>query len=439
MVRRIADESGAMLIEIMMSALILGIIALGVMKTFDVAATASGDNKHRAAAANIAENELERIRGLRISQVTALTGTPQTVTQNGVTYTRTSTATWVSQPTTGSICAGVDGPPTYLRVSVSVSWPGRATKPVTVTSIIAPGARGTLNTQGALVIKIVDINGNPVSGVPVNIGGGASQGVTDTNGCVSWSPLTAGTYNMTASKSGYVTPDNGSSLSESISVAGQDVTQRQYTYSQGGTISGTFYSVRSGASITSSPTKVSIAHPSKPTIVQNVSGGSFSANLAPDPSPYTVYAGGCAAARPPVAYETSATVNPGSSASVQVRMPAIDAVTKIQNTAVNGNVKVTDVCGDAYPLRPTTAASGGKLSDPGFPYSASGINVCGQIAYNGENWLNWFLTPSNGTYRKNNSVANSNFTSATGTTFDFGWTWVFITVILDSGWSKASC
>ncbi len=434
---RFRSEEGSSLIEIVMSAMVLGIIAVGVMSGFDVSARNSGDAKHKAAAANIAENELERMRSLRISELTAMTGTAQTVSQNGVSYTRSAKAEWVSQPATGSICE-VAGPPTYLKLTVSVSWPGKSTKPVTVSSLLAPGARGTLSTQGALVIRITDINGNGVAGVPVTVGGGVPSGSTDSNGCVSWSPITAATYNMSFSKAGYVTTDGSSSVAESISVTGQEVTQRSYTYSQGGTISGTFYSVRSGQNIASSPTRVAIAHPSRATQYFNVTSGSFNATVPPDAQPYTVYAGNCAAARPPVAYETNATVGPGANASVNVRMPAIDAVTRIQGTNVNGTVKVTDVCGTVY-TRSTTAASGGKLADPGFPYSSSGLSVCGQINYNGENWLNWAVVPSNGNYRKTNSVTNSNFTSATATTFDFGWTWFIITVFLDSGWSKASC
>ncbi|MGK2939613.1 MAG: hypothetical protein ACSLFR_17725 [Solirubrobacteraceae bacterium] len=424
-----------------MSAMVLGIIAVGVMSGFDVSARNSGDAKHKAAAANIAENEIERMRSLRISELTAMTGTPQTVSQNGVSYTRTAKAEWVSQPATGSICE-VAGPPTYLRLSVSVSWPGRSSNPVSVTSLLAPGARGTLSTQGALVIRITDINGNGVAGVPVTVGGGVPAGSTDSNGCVSWSPITAATYDMSFSKAGYMTTDGSASVAESISVAGQEVTQRSYTYSQGGTISGTFSSTRSAVSVPSSPTRVAIAHPSRATQYFNVTSGSFNVSVPPDAQPYTVYAGNCAAARPPVAYETNATVGPGANVSVNVRMPALDVVTQVRGANANGTVKVTDVCGTVY-SRPTTAASGGKLADPGFPYSASSISVCTNVYYGGGG-------VGAGNYKFTGSSTNG-FPGATSVTrnfdyysySDWGWCPLYVPWCTyyapDSGWSSGTC
>ncbi len=444
--RRLADERGVSLIEIVISAAVLGTLSVGVMSGFDVAARTSGDQKHKAAAANIAENELERMRSMRIQELTALSQTPQTVSQNGVTFTRTAKAEWVSQPVTGSIC-NVSGPPTYLRLSVSVSWPGRSTKPVTVTSLLAPGARGTLSSQGALVIRITDINGAGVGGVPVNLGGGIPQGTTDSNGCVSWSPLTAGTYAMTFSRSGYVTNDGQTSVSDSISVPGQQVTQRAYTYSQGATLSGTFYSMVGAQQRASSPTKVSIAHPSRSTKVVTVSNGSFSTTVVPDPNPYTIFAGGCESARPPSAptnYQTTATVNPGESESVSVRMPALDPQTSIAGNSADGVVTVTDVCGDTY-SRDTTAGSGGRLTDPGFPYSNSNLSVCGQVTVTSQTFWNGLFTLSNGNYRKRVNVPNNNWGGAGSSpgavdTGDFNLTsYWFIFAQPSNGFSKASC
>ncbi|MBJ7329049.1 MAG: type II secretion system protein [Solirubrobacteraceae bacterium] len=450
MTRRFASEAGTMLVEVVLSALVVGILAVGVMTGFDVSAKASGDAKQKAAAANIAEQQLEDLRSQRTSVLTALTGAAETVSKNGVSYTMRRTAAWVSQPATGSVCSSAVGPPTYLRISVSVSWPGKSSKPVTVTSLLAPGARGALTTQGALVIRIKDISDNGVAGVPVNIGGGYPQGVTDSQGCVSWSPVTAATYSMSFTKAGYVTQTGATNVTDSISVAGQQLAERTYTYSQASTVSGTFITKRNGTDMTSNlrtgwsgsgtAPKVSLANPDGVLVTANVAAdGSWSATVPPSTSTYTIYGGGCTAARPPAANETTRMVGPGANVTgVQVRLPALDPITKVQGSVVNGVAQVTDVCGVEY-TRATTAASGGKLADPGFPYSLSDINICGQVSYGGENFLNWAVVPGNGTYRKNDPGPNTNFTGATATTFDFGWTWFIFTVILDSGWSKTSC
>lgn len=435
MVRRLQSETGSTLIEIVMSAMVLGIIAVGVMSGFDVSARNSGDAKHKAAAANIAENEIERMRSLRISELTAMTGTPQTVSQNGVSYTRTAKAEWVSQPATGSICE-VAGPPTYLRLSVSVSWPGRSSNPVSVTSLLAPGARGTLSTQGALVIRITDINGNGVAGVPVTVGGGVPAGSTDSNGCVSWSPITAATYDMSFSKAGYMTTDGSASVAESISVAGQEVTQRSYTYSQSGTISGTFYSYNRGTNVQSFPTRVALAHPSRATQYFVVTGGAFSVTVPPDAQAYTVYAGNCANARPPVSFETNATVGPGATVSgLQVRMPALDAQTSIEGDTVNGVVTVTDVCGQTY-SRATSTSIGGRMTDPGIPYSSSNLAVCGQVAVTGSG----FFGLSSGNYRKRVNIPNTDFANSGADDGDFNLTASgFIFVQPGNGFGDGSC
>lgn len=381
--RRLAGDGGFALAEVVMGAAVLSAVTIGVMASIDVSAKVSGNQKSKAVAANVAEEEMERIRGLRIDDAAALNGTPTTRVVGGATYTITSTAAWVANAQGENLTCQVIGGNTYLRLSTSVSWQG-SNRPVRLDSILAPGARNVVRNLGSLTIRILDVNGSPVSGVGVTLtatGQSNRTGTTDSNGCVVWSTIPVGTWQMTGTRSNYLVPSGASSVTDEINVVGQTITTKQYEYSAGARISGSFFSIRpsNGENAASAPQRYVLTHPSRTPSVQVIDIGgatTFTTPLIyPYPSGYMIWAGGCTSA-PPATWTRTTTVTQGQTATGQtVRLPAWDARVQRDGGNRSGALVRTTLCGTTYD-RWTGTNPNGQLPDFGYPYSSSSANRC---------------------------------------------------------------
>lgn len=443
---RLAAEAGTSLIEIVVAAALLSVVAVGVMSGLDVSARVSGDQKGKAVAANIAEGEMERIRGLDVSQLNSLDGTPVTKTEGGVGYTVTSLAEWVANEAGDTFACDVEGGTTYLKLKVSVKWPGSNT-PVVLESILAPGARNVVRTVGAMALRVVDPQQNPVAGVSFTLtasGQSNRTGVTDSNGCVVWSSLPATTWQVSGVKTNYFTPNGSTSITDEISVPGQTFVTKEYEYAPGGTITGSFFTTRPSSSteVPSAPQKYVIAHSSMNYMgnsyrVETIPAGQTTFTtpaLYPYGSPYTIWAGGCTAA-PPAAGIATATVPEGGGgvSGVKVKLPALNVITKDNGTAESGTVKTT-ICGTTYTR---STQSNGLLADPGFPYTSSNAGVCAQIVANDPDWYqgdDWRKKTINYTNTNYSGTAFNNEYNVTWAWTIFGFYWY-----LTNGFSNGTC
>jgi len=167
------DESGMGLIEVMVSAVLTVVIALAIFSSLDNASATSGLNRSRAIAAGLAQQDLERMRSLKVAQLSGLSATAPAVV-DGVTYQVSSSSEWVSDasgaPAEG--CSAADGRADYLKITSSVTWPvmqGR--NPVSVSSLVAPPNGSFGPTQGSLLVRINDRNGAGSPSLAVNVSG----------------------------------------------------------------------------------------------------------------------------------------------------------------------------------------------------------------------------------------------------------------------------
>ena len=71
----------------MVSALVLGFVAVGVLTGFDAAGNASGTNKSRGIASSLAQDDQERMRGQEVRTLALAGTTSRTVKVGGVSYT----------------------------------------------------------------------------------------------------------------------------------------------------------------------------------------------------------------------------------------------------------------------------------------------------------------------------------------------------------------
>ncbi|MEN0012474.1 MAG: carboxypeptidase regulatory-like domain-containing protein, partial [Solirubrobacteraceae bacterium] len=340
---RLRDERGFMLIEVLVSAVILVTASLAIFATLTRADTAAGQQQIRVAAANFAQSELERIRSLPVEDVMtyAQQGTHK-INRNGITFTENVVAKWVSDGGDEPECTGQEGGLDYMRTTVTLSWPGMGElRPVSITSLFTPNA-GAGGTTGSLSVHVIDRDGKPVQGVGISIagqnGGGNYSSTTNVNGCVVFGFIAEDTYNLTGQKNGYVDQDSNATIKDTPNVVAATTTKVEYSYDSGGWTGATFKTTL-GASVLG--VTLGTPQPSYPPHFQiwhaqqtfpggydvdfptNLTPGTTAANrfitfnpsvpatnsvsayngqtaaspdlLFPFSSPYTIYAGNCAA------------------------------------------------------------------------------------------------------------------------------------------------
>jgi type II secretory pathway pseudopilin PulG len=211
--RSSSSESGFALIEAVVSAAVLAIVALAVLSGIDAASSSSGREKARAVAATLAEQEQERLRSLDVNTLAAVNGKAVPVTVDGADYTVTSKATWITDDAGGTpACGNSSKNNEYLHITTTVTSAlvGARTKPVVIDSLVAPSTKYS-STHGILGIKVVDRNGVGVVGASVTATSTSPSvsrsDTTDSEGCVRFKQLEVATYTITVSKGGYVGTD----------------------------------------------------------------------------------------------------------------------------------------------------------------------------------------------------------------------------------------
>ena len=223
--RNFSDQSGSTLIEVMISAVLMLVISTSVYGALEATSRAGAQERHRARAYALAQDDQARVRSLKTSQLSALSET-NTVVEDGITYTVTSTGTPTLDRTADSTCESGNTSADYVAISSKVTWTSIGSRPpVVVDSIIAP-PNGTLDPdRGALAISILDSRSNPYAGIQVN-GTGTStfSGTTNSAGCVIFGNLPQGNYTVTPSVSNLVDADGNP--------PGRDLDQRRRSEQQ---------------------------------------------------------------------------------------------------------------------------------------------------------------------------------------------------------------
>lgn len=398
-----------------MTALLVVLIAgaVGGALVTNIHATAA---QHRQTAAQaLAEQDQERLKGLSSEQLDNLSQT-YNATFDSYKFTVTSQAWYLSSSDTQACSSTGGASATYFKTISTVAWTnpvGASQNLATDESVISPPA------GGGILAQFHDQTTSPLSGVAVAATGPDSDAATsDSNGCVIFSALPTGSYNLAFTDIGYVDPNGNSAapLSATASVASTGFaapsTGNPVELGQGGGVKGSFavqypaggtaYAAQAagvswlspgGAGIPMAAARynasASAYSPSFQT--SNVAGTSIqglfpfvsSLNPASYTNNYQLWAGKCLQEQPP-AGTNNFTVPPGASLTTGqvVTVPALVLTTtyKASNGAVSSvnpsDVKVTfnntsgsgTTCSDEW--GPLTAASV-------TPALATGTNVYG--------------------------------------------------------------
>src|SRR4051794_22288614 len=318
-------DAGFALIEVVVSAGLVMVIAAAVLGGIDLPSRLSGENQATSQASALAQQDQERMRSLPISQLINYTNTA-TKTVDAHSYTVNSKVTWVTDNGSTATCASTDTTSgDYLKLD-SVVTGGGLKRPVKIDSLLAPPNGSLASTKGNLAVLVTNQSGDPSVGIPVGIPG--KSGVTDSNGCVFFPLISAGQYTVTIGpKTGWVEPGGNTTASKvaTVSIGATSLVQQSFALAGPGTLNvpappdGT---VKSSAARTTTFSNA-ILPPSgtKQFTASPTSSSSLTAtNLYPFIDGYTVYAGSCSANNPsPTAGPFVATPAPGGSATVTVR------------------------------------------------------------------------------------------------------------------------
>src|SRR5450759_4677017 len=223
------DESGVTLIEVVIAAVLLAVLASAVLTILLKTQSAAIGNRGRIAAANLAAREIEMVKGdfaqdptapVAIADAGVVTNphpldggvAGQPLVLDGTAYTVVRSASWNATGTGQTACEGgtLVAQPT-LGVTVSVTWPNMGTiKPVVSTALFAPEKGNGVPTTAAFVaVLVTDSRDAPNPGRNVRVVNGADvhTGLTDDSGCavIQVNAAAAATsYNISIDDAGYV-------------------------------------------------------------------------------------------------------------------------------------------------------------------------------------------------------------------------------------------
>jgi prepilin-type N-terminal cleavage/methylation domain-containing protein len=247
--RHARSDRGFALIEVIVSAAVLAIVALSVLAGIDGAQRSTGREKARSVAAAVAEQEQEQLRSQQFDTLVgyaAVTPPVHDVPVGNITYTVKNEVFWQVDSASGqNQCTSSSSDASYLRVTSTVtsSIVGTNVQPVKVSSLVAPSIQYSAS-HGSLGIKIVDRNNAGVGGIVVTTGGKAAySGTTNSDGCVLFSNIPIGTYTASVNTGGYVdTSGTQAVVLQDQEVVSGSVTVGSITYDRAATVAATVQS-----------------------------------------------------------------------------------------------------------------------------------------------------------------------------------------------------
>jgi prepilin-type N-terminal cleavage/methylation domain-containing protein len=240
--RNLDPEAGLTLLEVIIAMMIFAMVAAGVAFVVTSSLSTTRDAKARVVAANLAAKDIDYARS--VDDVTAVVGQTTTTTLQGVTYTVTRTTGWISSDGADTTCGSPNGVLLYKHVNERVTWSNaRSSKSqVQADTLIAPNGRLTDPAMGTILVKVLSASGVGVPGVTVTAvpsasspGGAAAltttPDVTDSDGCTYILKVAPGNYDVSVSKTGYLSSaQQAIPIDSAIAVVAGDSSEADFQY-----------------------------------------------------------------------------------------------------------------------------------------------------------------------------------------------------------------
>lgn len=399
-----ARESGFALVEVIVSAVLVVLFASGTMFAIQSAQRTSAEERHRATAHGIAQEDQARMRAFQISDLSNYNESREVEGGDG-SYTVNSRADFVTDATGTASCEQNTASADYIRISSTVTWPSIGSRPpVVIQSIVAPPNGTIAANRGALAIAVKGGAGQPIPEIGLSgSGAGSFSGSTSENGCVIFGNLPAGSYTVSVNAPGYVDKDGKSPGSVTAGVVELSTNTLALQLDLPGAVNVSFTTLKGGQLVTSSAQSL-VAFNTGMTSAQIFESNQVAATLTASPlfpfsSPDTIYAGECEANNPNPDNETggpgeaaqaSVNVTPGSTSSATVQLPALNLRVSDGTGASDpgspiegANVFITDIgcAAEGKTVVHDRQTNGsGELADPGLPWGT--YDVCVQHSGN---------------------------------------------------------
>lgn len=368
------SEDGFVLIEVIISALLVGLIVVGTYSGLVSANRATAHERANAQATVIAQQDEDRLRGLSVKELTNLSGgVTYTVAENGMcveevsgvwkyynsttttsceavtgfkgsaytgtVFTVTSSARYVTAAKESFACETSTGAAAnYLQTTTSVTWPSVGThSPVSESSLVAVPSTGTL------MVKVKNSKGEPVSGAKVAVFDpstettATAEQTTPTAGCVIFGDLTEGSVKAAASKASWVEKTGKAAAEKTTSVKTGSLAEVELTIEDSGGIEAKFVN-SSGQPVESSTFVAFQTEMGSPAFAvggeANKSATSYKLEgLYPFANAYKVYAGDCEENKP-----STVGVSGAKEESVLVKPGEVNNTASVEVAPINGKV-----------------------------------------------------------------------------------------------------
>ncbi len=344
-----SGEEGYVLVEVLVSAIVITIAAIGVFTAFTAAEHSTAQERHQAQAHGLAQADIARLRTMRVSQLSPSLTETTTKTIEGTPYTVLSDAQFINAKTGTDTCDEKEASADYIRIRSTITWPGMGTRPaVQETSLVAPPNSTARAESGALIVQVLNGKNQVIPGIPIS-GSGPTPFSHDTgeNGCAVFGNLHYGEYEVSATVPGMVDADGDESGTKKTSVVAEATKTLTLKYDTPGELTAKFVArfASSGASATAATAqaitlfntamteprsfKSTAGGPPGEPLPEIVARGVKGPNLFPFEDGYTVYAGACDENNPnplgktPSAAVVQSIVPAGGKAEATLELPVL--------------------------------------------------------------------------------------------------------------------
>jgi Tfp pilus assembly protein PilV len=411
-----ASESGLTLIEVIVSALLVGIIAVATVSGFVAAGHATTNERNRNQATLIAAQGQERVRGRALTKLTQFGTERYEVTETGLEctehcpYAVDSSAQYVSAEYAEGgkkedklTCSTSEGEANFIKTTTVVHW-HEATEPNAKEKTLEESSVVSVPASSALEVRVYNQAKLPVSGATVTAKGtttNASQ-TTNSTGCVIFGSITDKTLELAATRPGFVAHDGEAVAETSATPSSKSLAGQELALAEPGAVEAKFATNGTTTAVTGENVYVGETAVGSPSyfLASALSGKPESSvtqkGLFPFGSEhkYTVFAGDCEKNNPetaasPSVKAASAPVEPNQTYSVTVEVPKLNLnVYRGTSTASLGTLTSTSAklinseCAGkssqdftTVPYEHTVKVVNGLLETPYAPYAKS-LELC---------------------------------------------------------------